>query len=145
MTARDFLEQYEEMDRRIRRLEAEIREQGLMIDAVRSPSDNDGMPHGNGVGDPTADRAIKIADKRLELVQAKMDAIDARQMVYDVIEMVGGFEADVLKARFVDLLTWENVCIEVHYSWPTVRDAWHRGEDKVQEIIDTRNYNHRLL
>ena len=46
MTAKEFLRQYEYADRRVRRLEMEYQDELIMVDAIRSASDNDGMPHG---------------------------------------------------------------------------------------------------
>ena len=100
MTAKEYLRQYEYATRKVKRLEMELEEETLLIDAVRSVSDNDGMPHGSGISKPTEERAIRLADKRLRLVQARLDAVEIRQNVYDAIERIGGDEADVLYQKF---------------------------------------------
>ena len=115
MTARDYLEQYKEACRRIRRLEEEYLEETILIDAIRSASDNDGMPHGTGISKPTEEKALRLADKRMRLVDAKLDAIRIRQEIFDAIMMVGGLEADVLLVRFVYLKDWMSICRELHY------------------------------
>lgn len=135
MTAKEFLKQYEYADRRARKLRAEYEREVQLIDAIRSSSDNDGMPHGSGISKPTEDKAEKLSDKAMRLVDAKLEAVKVRQEVFDTIMEVGGFEADVLIERYVNLKTWECVCLSVNYTWPTVRMAWHRGLDKVEEII----------
>ena len=135
MTAERFLKQYEWALNTIRRLERELAEERLQIDAVRSPSDNDGMPHGNGIGNPTADKATEIVDAASKLFDAKLEAIRIRQRVFETVLKVGGLESDVLIERYIYLKTWDAVCDSVHYSWPTVRLAWHRGLDKVEELI----------
>jgi len=140
MTAKEYLKQYEYADRRVRRLEAELEDEIQMIDAIRSASDNDGMPHGSGISKPTEDKAIRLAQARQRLVDARLDAVEARQKVFDLIDGIDGIEGDLLFERYVKLRKWEEICIAVNYTWPTVRLAWHRGLDKVQEIIDTRSY-----
>ena len=140
MTAERYLKQYEYACNRIRRCERELKQERLLIDVVRSPSDNDGMPHGSGISKPTEDKAIKISEKLERLADARLDAVRIRQEVYDTIMLLDGLEADVLLERYVYLQKWEDVCLSVCYTWPTVRLAWHRGLDKVQEIIDTRTY-----
>lgn len=141
MTAERYLRQYERAVNRIRRLEREYAEEWLQIDAVRSPSDNDGMPHGSGISNPTADKAVEITDAATRLFDAKLEAIRIRQRVFDTVMKVDGLEADVLLERYIYLTDedrlkpWEQVCDAVHYSWPTVRLAWHRGLDKVAELI----------
>lgn len=135
MTAKDYLRQYEYATKRIARLEAELEEEALLIDAVRSVSDNDGMPHGSGISKPTEEKAIRLADKRLRLVDAKLEAIRIRQEIFDVIEAVGGDEADVLFERYVKLKTWADVCEAVYYSWYKVSHLHRDGLAKVEELI----------
>ena len=135
MTAERYLRQYEWALNTIRRLERELKEERLQIDAIRSPSDNDGMPHGSGISNPTADKATEITDAATRLFDAKIKAIRIRQQVFETVMKVGGLEADVLIERYIYLNTWDTVCDAVHYSWPTVRLAWHRGLDKVAELI----------
>ena len=133
--AEEYLRKYEWAVNQIRRCEDEYKEELLQIDAIRSSSDNDGMPHGSGISKPTEDKAEKLSDKAMRLVDAKLEAVRVRQEVFDTIMAVGGFEADVLIERYVNLKTWECVCLSVNYTWPTVRMAWHRGLDKVEELI----------
>ena len=138
MTAKEFLRQYEHAVRRIARLTEEYEQEQLLIDAVRSLSDNDGMPHGSGVSKPTEDKAVRLADKALRLVDARLDAIDARQKVFDLINDIDGIEGDILFERYINLHKWEEICILVHYSWNGVHQAHRRALRMVQEILDGR-------
>ena len=140
MTAKEYLRQYEYAVKRIHRLESELEEETLLIDAVRSVSDNDGMPHGSGISKPTEERAIRLADKKLRLVQARLDAIEIRQEIYDTIEIVGGFEADVLFERHVNLevdgsqQTWDVICSKLYCSWTKARIAYNAGLDAIDKL-----------
>ena len=138
MTAKDYLEQYGNAVRRIRQLEEEYEAEQLLIDAIGSTSDNDGMPHGNGISKPTEEKAVRLADKAMRLVEAKIEAIEIRQEVFDTIMQVGGLESEVLLERFVYLRDWMTICRNLNYSWYPVRIAWHRGEEILQEILDNR-------
>ena len=140
MTARRYLEQYRRAVQRIRRLEEEYERESLLIDAVRSVSDNDGMPHGANISKPTEDKAVRLAEKMERIVDARLTAIEVRQEVFDTIMELDDLECDVLLQRYVCLKKWEDVCLAVNYTWPSVRSAWHRGEDMIQDIIDTRYY-----
>lgn len=140
MTARRYLEQYKRAVQRIRRYEEEYERESLLIDAVRSLSDNDGMPHGVNISKPTENKAVRLADKTQRIIDAKLEAIRIRQEVFDTIMELDDLECDVLLQRYVYLKKWEDVCLTVNYTWPTVRTAWHRGEDLIQDIIDTRYY-----
>ena len=141
MTAKEYLRQYEYAEKRATRLESEFKEETLKIDAVRSVSDNDGMPHGSGISKPTEEKAVRLADKRLRLVEARLEAIRTRQEIFDIIEAVGGDEADVLYQRYIKLKdggqpqTWAEVCEVVYYSWYKVSHLHRAGLEKVEQLI----------
>ena len=145
MTAERYLRQYEYACNVVRRCEGELEKERMLIDTVRSPSDNDGMPHGSGISKPTEEKVMRISEKLERLAEARLEAIRIRQEIFDTIMELDGLEADVLIERYVNLQKWEVVCNEVNYTWPTVRLAWHRGLDRVQEIIDTRTYTSRPI
>ena len=127
MTAKEYLRQYEYADRRVRRLEEEYRDELLMVDAIRSASDNDGMPHGSGVSKPTEQKAIRLADKRLRLIEARTEAVAKRQEVYDLIDGIDGIEGDLLFERYIKLRKWEEICVLLHYSWQGVHKVHRRA------------------
>ena len=151
MTANQYLKQYEYAVKRAARYRDEYERESLLIYAVRSLSDNDGMPHGSGISKPTEVKAVRLADKKLRLIDAKLEAIRLRQEIFDTVMSLDGLEADVLVERYLNLdeyghlQTWESVCDRVHYSWPTVRTAWHRGIDAVEKLLNTRSYNDNVL
>lgn len=135
MTAIKFLEQYEEAVRAIRRREREYRDESVMIDAVRSLSDNDGMPHGSGISKPTENKAIRLADKRLRLIEAKLNAIEVRQMVFDVVDRVEGVPGDVLFQRYILLKKWDDVYKAINYSETSTWRFYRIGLARVEELI----------
>ena len=134
MTAKEFLKQYEYADRRVKRLETELEDELKMLDAIRSASDNDGMPHGSGISKPTEDKALRLADKRLRLIDARLEAVEARQKVFDVINGIEGIEGDLLFERYVKLHKWEEICILLHYSWNGAHHV-HRRALKIVEMV----------
>ena len=134
MTAKEHLKQYEYADRRVRRLEQEYEQEMLMVDAIRSASDNDGMPHGNSISKPTEDRAIRLADRKLRLVQARLDALEIRQDIFDLINDIEGVEGDVLYQRYINLHKWEEICVMLHYSWQGI----HLIHRRALAIVESR-------
>lgn len=136
MTAKEYLKQYEDAVKRIRRLEEEYKSEQLLIDAVRSLSDNDGMPHGTNISKPTEDKAIRLADKALRLVEAKLEAIEIRQEVFDLIDRIGGTEGEVLYEKYINLKTWEQVCVDINYSWMQTHRYHRRALELVRSMVD---------
>lgn len=139
MTAKEFLKQYEYADRRARRLKEEYEEELMRIDAIRSASDNDGMPHGSGISKPTEDKAIRIADKALSWQQAELDAIRERQKVFELIYDIDGVEGDVLVLRYIKLRKWEEICVELRYSWQGIHLVHRRALGIVESRLKYTN------
>lgn len=136
MTAKEFLRQYEYADRRAKRLKAEYEEELLLIDAIRSASDNDGMPHGHNISRPTEEKALRLADKASTWKEAELDAIHARQVVFEKIYGIDGIEGDVLFQRYVKLRKWEEICVELHYSWHGIHAAHRRALGIVDRALN---------
>lgn len=116
MTAKEYLRQYEYAVKRIQRLEEEYEAELLLIDAVRSLSDNDGMPHGSGISKPTEDKAIRLADKALRLVDAKREAIAVKQELFDFLNSIDGDEGQILFRRYVQLQLWKEIAVDMGYT-----------------------------
>lgn len=139
MTAREFLDQYRRAERIADRLQTEYEKELLQIDAVKSVSDMDGMPHGTGINKTTEDKAIRLADKAMAWKTAKLEAIEIRQEVFDLIWNIPDLEGDILYERYIELRKWADVCEVVHCSWETVRIHHKRAlaivEDKIKHQI----------
>lgn len=93
------------------------------------------MPHGTNISKPTEEKAIRLADRRLRLIDAELEAIRVKQEVFDFIDNIDGVEGEVLKYRYVDLLTWEEICIRVHYSWRQTHRIHRRALAIVTEMM----------
>ncbi len=135
MTAKEYLKQYEYAVDRVRRYEEEYENELALIDAVRSVSDNDGMPHGSNISKPTEEKAIRLADKSLRLTEARLEAIRIRQEVFDLIDSIDGIEGDVLYERYIKLHKWEEVCVLLHYSWQGIHLVHRRALAAVESRL----------
>ena len=135
MTAVKFLEQYEEAVRVVARCQEEYETEAMLIDAVRSLSDNDGMPHGSGISKPTEEKAVRLADKRMRLIDAKLEAIAIRQGVFDVVNRVDGVAGDVLYQRYILLKKWDDIYTAVKYSESQTWRYYRVGLDQVSQIL----------
>ena len=135
MTAKEFLRQYEDANRRALRCKSEYETELEKIDAIGSTLSNDaGMPHGSGVSRRTEDKAIRLADKAAKWREAELDAIEKRQAVFEVIYDVDGIEGEILYQRYINLKKWEEVCVAVHMSWRQT----HRLHYKALCIIEKK-------
>ena len=140
MTAKEYLKRYEYAVDRVRRYEEEYQNELTLIDAVRSVSDNDGMPHGSGISKPTENKAIRLADKSLRLIDARLKAIEIRQEIFDLIDSIDGIEGDVLYQRYINLHKWEEICVLLHYSWQGIHLVHRRALVIVESRLKCTNF-----
>ena len=135
MTAQEFLQQYRNAVIIADRLRAEYEKELILIDAIRSVSDNDGMPHGSGVSKPTEEKAVKLADKALDYQLAHLEAIRIRQKVFDVINHIPGDQGVILYERYIDLKSWDDIASKVGYSKRHVYNIHKEALDSVKHFL----------
>lgn len=135
MTAKEFLQQYGEAVRIAEMVKTEYDQEQDLIDSVRSDLGGDGTPHGGGISKATENKAIKLADKALELKDAELEAISIRQKVFDVIRTVPGEKGDVLYERYINLKSWDEVADSVGYSKRHARNLHDEAIDIVQHFL----------
>lgn len=135
MTAKEFLQQYGEAVRIAERIKTEYDKEQDLIDSVRSALGGDGVPHGGRISKETENKAIKLADKVLELKDAELEAISIRQKVFDVIRTVPGEKGDVLYERYINLKSWDEVADSVGYSKRHARNLHDEAIDIVQHFL----------
>lgn len=135
LAAKEYMEQYGEACRRVRQCLEQYHREALLIDAIRSASDNDGMPHGTNISRPTESKAIKLAAKGLDVVKAKTEAYRTEGEVFAVAFMVGGVESDVLIERYINLKRWPDIYKAVKYSERQTHRYHRAALDKVADLI----------
>lgn len=135
LAAKDYMDQYGDALRRVRQCEEQLERENLNVDAIRSSSDNDGMPHGTNVGRPTEAKAIRLVDKGIDLFDARDKALRIQREIFETAYQVGGVEGDVLIERYIKLKDWTEVCDAVGYGWSQTH-MYHRiGLDKVADKL----------
>jgi len=135
MTVKEYLKQYEYAAARAERFRKEYEAEMLKIDAVRSLSDNDGMPHGSNISRPTEEKAIRLAAIAAKWKVAELDAIETRQEVFRIISRIPGDEGDVLFARYIELKKWDDIAEELHYSVRGIYGIHGRALQIAAEIL----------
>lgn len=137
MKAKEYLKQYEELERKAQSFKTEYEIEISKIDAIGSTlSGEPGMPHGTGISRKTEDKAIKLADKAMRWKIAELDALEKRQEIFELICKVDGIEFDILRERYVNLHKWEEICVLIHMSWTQTHEHHKRALILVQRIID---------
>lgn len=134
MTAREYLEQYKEAELKVEQLRIEYRKQLEKADTIRSPLDSDGSQHSGSVSNTTAERAVRLADKAMELKEAEADALEIRQEIYNTVRQVQGEKGAILYERYINLKKWEDVADAVGYSERHVYNLHDEALEEVRKI-----------
>lgn len=135
LAAKEYMDKYGDAIRRVRQCEEQLEREQLNVDAIRSSSDNDGMPHGNSVGKPTEEKAIRLVDRGLDLFEARDNALRVQREIFEVAYRVGGVEGDVLIERYIKLKDWKDVYVAINYAESQTLRYHRAGLDKVADII----------
>ena len=64
------------------------------------------------------------------------EAIRKSAEVRSVIDRIPGIEGDVIRARHVEGLVWDDIADKLYYSYGGVFKAYHRGLKIVQDVLD---------
>ena len=134
MTAKEYLRQYEDAQRRAERLKIEYERQQELIDTIKSTSDIDGMPKSKNRPN-IEDKILKLAEKAERYRQAEAEALEIRQEVFETVNKVPGNEGDVLMERYIHLKKWEEICVHMNYSWRGIHKLHQKALHLVDEII----------
>lgn len=113
------LKRYRRLEIELEQLESTIRRLEDSMTGVRAAVITD-MPKG---GPPVemADRVAKLLDLK-EVYGRKWDAlIDERTRIESAIDTLDDpIERALMRYKYIDGLTWEEVCVAIHYEWRQV-------------------------
>lgn len=135
LAAKEYMGKYGDACRRVRQCVEQLERENLNVDAIRSSSDNDGMPHGTSVGRPTEEKAIRLVDRGIDLFDAITKAKKVQRDIFETAYQVGGVEGDVLIERYVKLKDWTAIYKAVNYSESQTHRYHRYGLDKVADIL----------
>ena len=76
-----------------------------------------GMPFTPAAGNPMEDKAIKHMEL-CDRYRAKLDELAAEQLaIEEAINSLDPTARQLLRYRYIECLTWEEVCVRMKYSW----------------------------
>ncbi|MDL2248597.1 hypothetical protein LJB89_02760 [Tyzzerella sp. OttesenSCG-928-J15] len=124
------LRNYRDLVIKKRQVERKIEELQSMAYSIKSPQ-YDGMPKVHGTGNPTQDNATDLALAYSYMLVLRDKTLTAMRTIEDAIKNLSTKESNVLRAYYIEGLTWEQVCIEVGYEWAQVHRIHARALRKM--------------
>ena len=135
MNAKDYLMQCRQIEEQILQIDAEIqslRDEQILL---RSPWP-DGQPHGTGKSDPVGNQAAKIADQIQTLEKKRGELWLKRSEIIETIGMVQDFVLHrLLWLRYVQGVSFEEVAVDMHYSYRHVTRLHGKALQRVEKIM----------
>lgn len=91
----------------------------------------DGMPRSPGAGDPVLQTVTQhlVLLERYQAQEAKLAA--AQTEIEDMIESLDSLERRIMRHRYLEGLTWEEVCVAICYSWRQTHNIHARALDQL--------------
>ena len=114
--ATEYLEQYEYALYAANRARANYELETERIDAIGSTLASDGQPHGTGISRKTENKAVRLADRAKEWLDAEEQAQIKLEEITDFLNRIPGIEGVVLYQRYVQLLGWKEIADNLIYS-----------------------------
>lgn len=100
----------------------------------------DGMPHGSGVGNPTQEMAVRLAEvnDRLKVLWYKLAELKNNQLLVEI--MMDGLEPvekTIITEKYINdtRITWESLRKKVNYTERGTRNIAYKTLDKMIKLI----------
>ena len=134
MNAREFLDQYRTAYNKAARLKEklnQLKEEYTSVGGGIILAKN-----GSNINKPTERKVERVQKAFDKWAAAQLDAVEIRQNIFDVINGIEDCKiADVMWFRYLGLLTWEEVCDAVGYSWCQVHKMHRKGLELIDQLI----------
>lgn len=124
MNPKEYLMQYKRLTRRIENAE-------LDLQAIREERESisislDGLPKATGTSDRVANLAVMLADAEAEIIAMRSEAWSMRMEIIRTIDkMENPAEVRLLHLRYVDGYTWEQIAVDMDYTYQWVCGSLH--------------------
>lgn len=132
---KQWLWQYRDAKKEVRRLEEELQELIELQESCRAIQYSD-MPKGGGSQRDLSDEMVKHEKIWRKICKARYKQIIVFEKVKSAIDRLPtADQRTVMSYRYLRLMDWEKICIKTGYSWKHV----HRFHAKALEEIKIRN------
>ena len=128
------LKQYKHIKKEIAQLESKLAdvEAALLYPKIQHLSKTPGGQP--AAGNPQEALALYHIELK-ELYNAKLKELAAEQLAVEkAIESLKPTERTLLRRRYIDGLTWEQVCVEENYSWRQVHNIHSQALKKLERV-----------
>lgn len=123
------LQEYYWVRRNIRQLEEKLEE--LETEATRQTTRFTQQPKARSSKDRMADAVAEIVTIQEKMQEELEKSYKLLTRIEQAIESLPPREKYLIRARYIDCKTWEQIAVEMHYSWPHV----HRIHSRALQML----------
>lgn len=91
----------------------------------------DGMPRGSSNGDAMASGLIQKEELQARYARKVQEMEAVQSAIEDLIEGLNPTERKLFRHRYIEGMTWENVCVAMSYSWRQTHNIHAKALDKL--------------
>ena len=135
MKAKEYLREDERHTYKIKLLEKELEEVNDNIDNLSQYSD--GFPKRKEPSDKVSRLAAKLADLTAEIAEKRTEALLKKNEIRKtILKLKDTRYIQILTERYMLLNRWEQIAVNLNYSWRYTLKLHDRALEEVQKIID---------
>lgn len=137
MTEKDRLKKrlhaYIDRKRELEQIDRQIEQLRATIEAPRT-QEMDGMPRGSGGGDAMTAIVAELVDLQQKYEEKRLKLVVAQKEVEDLIDSLDPLERRLLRCRYIEGKFWEEICVEMNYSWAQVHRYHSEALNRLVEM-----------
>ena len=136
MTAKEYLSQIRKCDNQINNKLAEIKRLREFATSITSTLKEDVVQSGSGGKSRVAEAVDKIVDLERE-INADIDKlVDLKREIMTVIDQLEAPFCDLLYKRYFQFMKWEEIAVDMHYTYQWVCELHGKALLKVKDLIE---------
>jgi DNA-directed RNA polymerase specialized sigma24 family protein len=127
------LREYYWKRRNIAKLESKLIELDTAATKITTQlkSKHDAIMGKGNTSDKVGNAVAEMESVRDKLIEQVKESYDVLAQIEDAIEGLPAREGYLIRARYIDLLTWEQICVDMKYSWKQI----HRIHSKALQQL----------
>ena len=126
------LHRYCALDAECKQILRELGRVKMLMGVPKAASTNDG-PRAPGIGDPVHDAVARKTELENQYYRKVAQMMDAQKEIEDLIDCLEPTERQIMRYRYLDGLTWEEICVAARYGWAQVHRVHSRALDTILE------------
>ena len=113
---KEYLNSYRSLCNKLKSLENQLQSLREVEESAKIPKLSD-IPKGCKQTD-LSDIIVKIEALYTKIIRLRAECLKKKLEIESCItDMPDGIEADILRKRYLEFKSWEEICVEIGYSW----------------------------